>query len=94
MALCDTVKTVDLANDTLNLVRFVSITILDLAKRKKMFSVVVFPSSSNDENIHEHQTMPGIISLCPTRWAVGVKAINRFIQNYERIILTVGEILK
>lgn len=38
--------------------------------------------------------MPGIISLCPTRWAVRVKAINRFIQNYEQIILTDGEILK
>lgn len=59
-----------------------------------MFSDVVLPSSSNDENIHEHQTMPGIISLCPTRQAVRVKAINRFIQNYEGIILTVIEILK
>lgn len=94
LALCDTIKTVDLANDTLNLVKFVSITILDSAKRKKMFSDVVLPSSSNDENIYEHQTIPGIISLCPTRWAVRVKAINRFIQNYERVILTVGEILK
>lgn len=35
LALCDTIKTVDLANDTRNLVRFVSITILDSAKRKK-----------------------------------------------------------
>lgn len=93
-ALCDTIKIVDLANDILNLVRFVNITILDSAKRKKIFSDVVLLSSSNDQNIHEHQAMPGIISLCPTRWAVRVKAINRFIQNYERIILMVGEILK
>lgn len=32
LASCDTIKTVDLANDTLNLVRFVSITILYSAK--------------------------------------------------------------
>lgn len=59
-----------------------------------MFPDIVLPSSSNDENNHEHRTMPGIISLCPTQWAVWVKAINRLVQNYEWIILTAGEILK
>lgn len=59
-----------------------------------MFSDVVLPSSSNDENIHEHQTMPGIILFYPIRLAVQIKAINWFIQNYERIFLTVREILK
>lgn len=61
---------------------------------KKMFSDAVLPSSSNNKNFHEHQIVPGIISLCLTRWAVRVKAIHRFLQNYERIILTVGKILK
>jgi hypothetical protein len=51
------------------------------------------PSSSDDKIFHEHQKMPRIILLCSTRWAVRIKSINRFIHNYESIILTVGEFL-
>lgn len=94
LALSDTIKSVDLANDAFNLVRFVSNTILDSAKRKQLFSDIVLPSSSNDDHIIEEENTLGIIPLCPTQWTVRVKAVNRFIKNYKRILLTVKEILK
>lgn len=80
-----------LANDALNLIRFVSNTILDSSKRKKIFSDNVLPSS-NYENIYDDKNI-GNIPLCSTLCLVRVKAINRFIQNYERILLTVEDIL-
>ncbi|KAL4143687.1 hypothetical protein QTP88_005991 [Uroleucon formosanum] len=93
-ALSDTIKTVDFANDTLNLIRFVSNTILDSSKRKNIFSGIVLSTNLDEENDYKTENIPGIIPFCPTRWTVRVKAVNRFIENYERVILTVQDILK
>lgn len=88
------IKTVDFANDALNLITFVSNTILDSAKRKNIFSGIVLSTELDEENVYKTENIPGIISFCPTRWKVRVKAVNRFLQNYERVLLTVQEILK
>jgi len=94
LALSDTIKTVDFANDALNLIRFVSNTILDSSKRKNIFSGIDLSTNLDEENDYKTENIPGIIPFCPTRWTVRVKAVNRFIQNYERVLLTVQEILK
>ncbi|XP_060882105.1 zinc finger MYM-type protein 1-like [Metopolophium dirhodum] len=94
LALSDTIKTVDFANDALNLIRFVSNTILDSSKRKNIFSGIVLSTNLDEENDYKTENIPGIILFCPTRWTVRVKAVNRFIENYERVLLTVQEILK
>ncbi|KAL4083933.1 hypothetical protein QTP88_029249 [Uroleucon formosanum] len=92
--LSDTIKTVDFANDTLNLIRFVSNTILDSSKRKNIFSGIVLSTNLDKENDYKTENIPGIIPFCPTRWTVRVKAVNRFIENYERVLLTIQDILK
>jgi len=94
LALSDTIKTVDFANDALNLIRFVSNTILDSSKRKNIFSGIVLSTNLDEENDYKTENIPGIIPFCPTRWTVRVKAVNRFIENYESVLLTVQEILK
>ncbi|KAL4149855.1 hypothetical protein QTP88_003706 [Uroleucon formosanum] len=93
-ALNDTIKTVYFANDALNLIRFVSNTILDSSKRKNIFSGIVLSTNLDEENDYKTENIPGIIPFCSTRWTVRVKAVNRFIENYERVLLTVQEILK
>lgn len=94
LALSDTIKTVDFANDALHLIRFVSNTILDSSKRKNIYSGIVLLTNLDEENDYKTENIPGIIPFCPTRWTVRVKAVNRFIENYERVLLTVQEILK
>jgi hypothetical protein len=66
-ALSDTIKTVDFTNDTLNLIRFVSNTIMDLAKRKNIFSCIVLSINLDEENYYKTENIPGIIPFCPTR---------------------------
>ncbi|KAM7313089.1 zinc finger MYM-type protein 1-like [Ixodes scapularis] len=82
----------ELVADALTTVKDVSNIILDSAKRKSVYSNIVLPSMG--ENSDRGPPPAALLSLCPTRWVVRVKSVQRFLENYERVRATLWEILK
>lgn len=90
LALQETGRSCSLMCDALSLVKGVSNIILESSKRRNMYCNIVLGSS--DEEAHRLHCS-NLLPLCPTRWAVRVKAIARFLQNYQRVLETLKAIL-
>ncbi|KAL1467640.1 hypothetical protein MTO96_042026 [Rhipicephalus appendiculatus] len=75
--------------EVLTIVKDVSNVILESAKRKGMYMDIVLEPCDGGSNLKVQRLLP----LCPTRWAVKVKSLSRFQENYERVYRTLEDIL-
>ena len=82
----------EIINDALTTVKDVSNIILESSKRKSIYKNIVLPASENDNDLADIRVR-SLLPLCPTRWAVRVKAIERFTINIKRVQLTIKELL-
>lgn len=89
LCLQEAARTCSLLCEALGLVKDVSNIILSSAKRKNIYSDIVLTPCDQDNE----EKVANLLPLCPTRWCVRVKALNRFISNYERVLETVKAIL-
>lgn len=77
--------------DTFTMVKHVSNVILESAKRKTIYEIIVLEpchqsSELNDRNQH-------LLPFCPTRWYVKVMSLTKFLDNYRRVKKTLDEML-
>lgn len=90
LVLQETAKQTSGVCDSMNLVKDVSNTILDSAKRKKMYDKVVVQPCENDDDDSDDdvpldKAPSRLLALCPTRWCTRVSSMKRFHQNYGRV---------
>ncbi|KAG0427798.1 hypothetical protein HPB47_025179 [Ixodes persulcatus] len=84
----------ELIRDALAIVKDVSGIIMESAKRTKAYkNVVISPGHESEEGTIASGKVSKLLPLCPTRWVVRVKAMMRFVENYERVQLTLKDIL-
>lgn len=91
LVLQEVARKCDMINEALSTVKDVSNLILESCKRKVAYENIVLPT--NDDNRLSNIRVEQLLTLCPTRWAVRVKAIRRFRENFLRIQLTIKELL-
>lgn len=89
LALQEVSRKCDEMCEVLTIVKDVSNVILESAKRKSMYMDIVLEPCDNAESPKVKRLLP----LCPTRWAVKVKSLSRFRENYDRVHRTIEEIL-
>ncbi|CAN7980597.1 unnamed protein product [Ixodes pacificus] len=77
-------RSCDIIGDALSTVKDVSNAILDSKKRKSVYADVVIATGC--EAAVETGSRPNnLLPLCPTRWTVRVKSMQRFVENYARV---------
>lgn len=89
LALQEISRKSDAMCEVMTIVKDVSNVILESAKRKNMYMDIVLEPCDGGPNPRVQRLIP----LCPTRWAVRVKSLSRFQENYERVLKTLEEIL-
>lgn len=93
LTLQEVARKCDLVCEALCLVRIVSNVILESAKRKATYAnIVVKPCPQNEDDKSEAPT--NILTLCPTRWSVRCRALERFLENHDRVRRTLDAILE
>lgn len=94
LVLQETAKQTSGVCDAMNLVKDVSNTILDSAKRKKMYDKVVVQPCENDsdDDLPLEKAPTRLLALCPTRWCARVSSLKRFHENYARVQGTLAEL--
>lgn len=84
----------DVVGDALNFVKDVSNAILESKNRKTVYSSVVLPPGNDAGEQDCSRPNTPLLPLCPTRWAVKVKSMDRFVENYERVQATLQELVE
>ena len=89
LALQDEAKKIDMVADALNTVREVT-NILKTTKRKRLFEDHATKADGCEDDVrgNRHQLIP----LCPTRWTVRCRSIRRFLEEYDTVLQTLGDI--
>ncbi|CAN7983570.1 unnamed protein product [Ixodes hexagonus] len=94
LALQEVARNCRVVGDALNIVKDVSNAILESKNRKTVYSSVVLPPGNDggEQDCSGPSTL--LLPLCPTRWTVRVKSMERFVVNYERVQATLKELLE
>ncbi len=77
----------DLLSDVSLIVRDVSKIIRESSKQRNLYESAL-------EEEEEKQPLHLLALTCPTRWVVRVKAIKRFLDNFQRVIASIDDLLK
>ena len=90
LALQEEAKKIPMVADALNTVREVA-AMLKTTKRRKLFD-----DHARDLNLDEStgftEVPHRLMSLCPTRWTVRCKTIQRFLGQYNAVVLTLEDV--
>ncbi|KAH9375952.1 hypothetical protein HPB48_018719 [Haemaphysalis longicornis] len=92
LALQEVARNCGVVGDALNIVKDVSNAILESKNRRTVYSSVVLPPGNDggEQDCSGPSTL--LLPLCPTRWTVTVKSMERFVENYERVQATLKDI--
>ncbi|XP_077554221.1 zinc finger MYM-type protein 1-like isoform X3 [Haemaphysalis longicornis] len=86
-------RSCDIIGDALSTVKDISNVILDSKKRKSAYANIVV-STGGEVDLENGSRPNNLLPLCPTRWTVRVKSMQRFLDNYARVQETLKELLE